>query len=71
MGVSAAGGGRGDCLEHRGTPGQVRVSRSKRFAEIPLLENKLVIILCFTLLIVSLQLKWLEIPISLRAIVLV
>jgi len=39
--------------------------------KIPLLENKLVIILYFTLLIVSLQLKWLEIPISLRSIVLV
>ena len=40
-------------------------------SKIPLLENKLVIILYFTRLIVSLQLKWLEIPISLRTIVLV
>ena len=39
--------------------------------KIPLLENKLVIILYFARLIVSLQQKWLEIPISLRAIVLV
>ena len=40
-------------------------------SKIPLLENKLVIILYFTRLIVSLQQKWLEVPRSLRAIVLV
>ena len=40
-------------------------------SKIPLLENKLVIILYFTRLIVSLQQKWFEIPISLRTIVLV
>ena len=39
--------------------------------KIPLLENKLVFILYFTRLIVSLQQKRFEIPISLRAIVLV
>ena len=40
-------------------------------SKIPLLENKLVIILYFTRLIVSLQQKWLGIPISLRTLVLV
>ena len=40
-------------------------------SKILLLENKLVFILYFTRLIVSLQQKWFEIPISLRAIVLV
>ena len=40
-------------------------------SKIPLLENKLVIILYFTHLIVSLQQKWFEIPISLRALALV